>query len=700
MKESLLEVIRAANVPRTLEELAAKMELPASEILPALEALVDEGRAVVTRRGKYAVPEKVGLFAAHVSFQRNGSPLARPIDGSPAVPLRTAGLLRPMPGDLILARPDGDRCELHSIVRRARDNFAAYVRLERRSPRGGGRNRSEVRIVATAVPCDPRIPYDVALEGDLSFVRNNEIVQLKIEGWPERHRPIRASVLRVLGNAGSMRTLLKAVAEDHGFSTASGEAVDLEAAGVPSAVAPSDLDGREDLRGLEVFTIDGADARDFDDAVSLEPMQNGWRLGVHIADVSHYVHPGSAIDGEALSRGTSLYLPGYTVPMLPECLSNHLCSLMPDVDRLAMSLMMDVQDGRITGHRLALSVIHSRARLTYQAVNRMFEGGESSIPDGICQTLLSMREVARALRARRMSRGCVDLDMPEPAFVLNEKNEPVDILFEDRGEAERIIEDFMLAANETVAAMARHTELPFVYRVHEDPDGDRLKSLESFLSNLNLHVHLGVAPHPGVLQGILERAKAHPARDVIRQYLLRALKKARYSESPLGHYALALEDYCHFTSPIRRYPDLIVHRMLKLLLSGRLEEARRMAGRMPELAAVCSDRESAATAAERQADGIMAASYMSHQIGRKFNGTVSGVTGWGLYVTLPNGVEGLVRIGDLDDYYEYDDRRQILTGSATGTIFRLGDRVRVCVDSVNVPRGEVNFLLVPPGSRR
>jgi len=288
--------------------------------------------------------------------------------------------------------------------------------------------------------------------------------------------------------------------------------------------------------------------------------------------------------------------------------------------------------------------------------------------------------------------------MDEPEFILDESGAPAEVLCAPRGEAERLIEDFMLAANETVAALARSVELPFVYRVHEPPDADRLLALERFLSGVGLRTRLGADPHPGRLRALLEEAQTHPAGDVIRHHLLRALKRAQYSERPLGHYALAMQDYCHFTSPIRRYPDLIVHRMLKLLIDGDLDRAGRMAGAMADLAAECSQRENAATLAERQGDGIMMAAYMSRQIGCAFDGVISSVTAWGFYVTLANRAEGLVHIAGLDDdYYTYDAGHSRLVGEATGAAFSLGDRVRVRVERVFVPAGEIDFALLPPG---
>ena len=693
MKEKLLDIIRNSNVPLSAPELAKRLDLSIEALTAPLDALLAEGRVAATRKGRYATPEALGLFAARIGFQRNGTPLAYPLSGGEARVVQLDGALRPMPDDRVLARPLGERCALNAILSRGRTDFAAYVRMEKRAPKG---RRAEAKLIASAVPCDLRIPYDVVLTGDLSFVRNDQLALLHIERYPEQNRPIFASVVRMLGPSGSMPALMRAVAEDGGFATERAPEAEAEALGFPDAVDPSGLRGRDDLRGLLAFTIDGATAKDFDDAVSLRRVGSGWELGVHIADVSHYVRPGSAIDADAQLRGSSLYLPGLTVPMLPEALSNHLCSLMPNVDRLALSLLMTIEDGRIVDHRLTRSVIHSRARLTYAAVNRLFAGEDADIEPEVRQTLWDMRALSRTLRAKRQAGGAIDFELDEPEFVLNAEGEPEEILCEPRGEAERIIEDFMLAANETVAALARSTELPFIYRVHEAPDADRLASLERFLGELNLRAHIGPAPHPGVLQGILEQAKELPARDVIRNALLRALKKAQYSEKPLGHYALAMRDYCHFTSPIRRYPDLVVHRMLKLLMDGDAERAQRAGKAMPALAAGCTLREAAAVRAERQADDIMFAAYMSHQIGRKFDGVVSSVTAWGLFVTLPNGAEGLVHVSQLDDYFTYDRERGRLIGEATGTVFKAGDAVRVQVDYADVPLGEIRFNLLPP----
>lgn len=699
MKNAIINLLRETGKAYSIFDLSEQLEISVDILQTALNELCAEGRTAITKKGKYALPENLGLIPARAAALRNGTPIAVPFSGASSLKIQLRARMRPMPEDTLLVREiNGEECELVSILQRGKTELTAFVRVEvREVRRARGRHERkhapapERRRILTGIPCDRRIPYLIEIEDDAS-VKNDTIALLAIDRYPEGDQPIQAHVIRVLGRSSDMHARLKVIAETHDFPTEFPEPVEAQCRRL-AEFSGADDESREDLRSLMTFTIDGPFSKDFDDAVSLERTEAGdWQLGVHIADVSHFVRPGSPIDREAFERGTSLYLPGLTVPMLPEVLSNELCSLMPNVDRLALSCFMTIRDGRIVDHHICRSVIHSHARLTYDAVNRFYDGDADAVDSALHDVLRDMLTLSHALRKRRFAAGCIELDLPETEFVLDEENVPTDIVSAQRGESERLIEDFMLAANETVAALARTTSTPLVYRVHEDPDSDRLHALEQFLNNLNIRVHIGAEPHPGILQKIIADTANHPARDTIRRMLLRSLQRAQYSDKPLGHYALALRDYCHFTSPIRRYPDLIVHRMIKGLIDG---QADMSAARMPEYARQSSLREQEATQSEREADDLLKARYMKDRIGRKYDGVISSVTGWGLYVTLENTVEGLVHIASMDDYYDYDRERGQLVGIMSRNVFRMGDRVRVRVDSVDIDRAEINFTLVP-----
>ena len=689
MKDAILEILHSAGRPLSVNEICAQSSGNARNVQLALDELMRDARATRTRKGKFAAAELLGLIRGRAFFTHGGAPML--IADDSALRLRIVeSRLKPLPDDLLLCRSlGGDACEIEQICARKMTSICGCVRFDRDRRRHG--QREFERVHAAATPCDPRIPYLISLGGDLSFVHNNELALIAIDAYPEGNSPIRGHVERILGNASSMLARMRTVAETHGFPDIFPENVESEALpGVPKISAR-----RADFRNMLIFTIDGASSRDFDDAVSIEAISGGWRLGVHIADVSHYVRPISAIDREALERGTSLYLPGLTVPMLPETLSNDLCSLLPNADRAAMSLIMDISaDGRVTDHKLTRSLIRSHARLTYDGVNRLFDGATGSIAPEVQRALDEMRILSNVLTERRRAHGGIDLDMPEAEFVLNERCEPTEILCRPRGEAERMIENFMLAANECVARLARDAGLPFVYRIHEAPDPERMLALEAFLNLNGQHVHLGEHPHPGMLQKALTACENAPERDSIRRMMLRSLKKARYAAQPLGHYALAMNDYCHFTSPIRRYPDLTVHRMLKLLLDGDAAQLSAWEARVAEIAALSSLREQEAAQAEREADDIMKAAWMSRQIGRKFYGVVSGATAWGAYVMLDNTVEGLIHVSDLDDYYVFDPERCQLTAAMSGKTLKLGVRVRVRAIGASIERGEINFELL------
>ena len=435
----------------------------------------------------------------------------------------------------------------------------------------------------------------------------------------------------------------------------------------------------------------------------MEALKDGCvRLGVHIADVGHYVREGTALDREALARGTSIYLPGRVLPMLPEQLSNGVCSLRPDEDKFTMTALLTIDEsGEIVDTQLLRTITRSNARLVYDDVNAFFDGDGAQREQlagkhpELPQTLLEMKRLAGVLRARRTAQGCIDFDTEEPQFVLDAQGEPVEILKRERGEAERMIEDFMLTANEAVARFARTHGVPLLYRVHEKPDPDKLAIFKDFLDGLGVSSRrLTAEAKPGDIRAILEQTRERPEYAVISMLALRSMQKARYDEHPLGHYGLAMPDYCHFTSPIRRYPDLVVSRALTAVLTGK--RVTLTGERLSDAAIRSSECERAAIEAERAADRIMMARLMAGHVGEVFSGTVSGVSESGFYVALSNGAEGFVPARTLEDWFDFDERHMRLRGERTGAVISPGQAVTVRVSSVELSTGFINLELTGP----
>lgn len=472
----------------------------------------------------------------------------------------------------------------------------------------------------------------------------------------------------------------------------------------PQEVIPNDFDGRMDLRDWQMVTIDGEDARDLDDAVSLTMDGGSYLLGVHIADVSNYVQAGSALDREALKRGTSVYLPDRVIPMLPRELSNGICSLNQGEDRLALSCLMRIDgEGRVTGHKIAETVIHVDRRMTYTAVNRILTEPEN------CPELMEeyrelvpmfrrMAGLSARLRERRAKRGAIEFEFPESEIILDEEGTPVDIRPHESNTATRLIEDFMLIANETVAREYCTRKIPFLYRTHEKPDREKMEGALQLIRDLGIPVSKkGQDITPAEVQKILQSLSGTEKEPLVRRLLLRSMSRAVYTTDCVGHFGLAAEYYCHFTSPIRRYPDLQIHRIIKDDLRGRLDRAGRIAGyrqRLPEAAVHSSSTEQRAQEVEREAVKLKKAEYMLEHLGEEYEGVISGVTGWGFYVELPNTVEGLVHIMSLrDDYYTFDEKNYQLVGEATGKTFRMGQKVRIRVKDAAPANRTIDFVL-------
>ncbi|MFT3985696.1 MAG: ribonuclease R, partial [Lachnospiraceae bacterium] len=470
---------------------------------------------------------------------------------------------------------------------------------------------------------------------------------------------------------------------------------------VPEEISQADMAGRLDLRDVMMVTIDGEDAKDLDDAVSLSVENGYYQLGVHIADVTNYVQENSALDREALKRATSVYLVDRVIPMLPHRLSNGICSLNEQETRLALSCLMKIdENGEVIDHRLAETVIRTNRRMTYTAVNAILEHGDEQLKkeyEELVPMFFSMKELAHILRERRKKRGSIDFDLPETKILLDQEGHPVEIKPYERNTATKLIEDFMLLANETVAEHFYWQELPFVYRTHENPDPEKIRKLSAFIRNFGYGIKVKDEEiHPKELQKLLVKIEDTPQEALISRLTLRSMQRAKYSTECTGHFGLACRYYCHFTSPIRRYPDLQIHRIIKENIRGRLKEERieHYEKILPEVAKQSSIRERIADEAERETEKLKKAEYMEKRIGEVFTGIISGITNWGIYVELPNTVEGLVHVSKMaGDYYYYDEKSYELVGEAGGRRYTLGQMLDVRVNGVDKTLRTVDFVL-------
>jgi ribonuclease R len=549
-------------------------------------------------------------------------------------------------------------------------------------------------------PDDERINRDVYIaNGDLNGASLGDKVVVKLLPWENPAQNPEGVVLEVLGKAGDARVEVLSVARQLSLPMSFPSDVEAEAHSFPDVVSPADVKGRRDLRGAICVTIDPEDAKDFDDAVSFEPLSNGnFRLGVHIADVSHYVKPGSALDGEALMRGTSVYMVNEVIPMLPERLSNNLCSLRPNVDRLTYSVIAEVtDDGGVADYTITKSVIHSARRFTYEEVQTILDAGKGELSE----MLLPLHRFTKMLTKLRRKKGSIDFDTGEAKFKFDAQGFPSAIIKKTRLDAHRLVEECMLLANKIVAQhigkvkKEEHAK-PFVYRVHDVPDPSRLEDLANFVKQFGYSLDAKQGVSALQLQKLLDKVKGSEVETVINEVALRSMAKAVYSEKNVGHFGLAFKYYTHFTSPIRRYPDLIVHRLLHEYEHGVKQHRRdELAKRLPAICKQSSERERVAVEAERESVKVMQVEYMKRHVGDEFDGVIAGVTNFGMFVEINDLlVEGLIRMRDLDDdYYLYDEKRYQLKGRSRGKVYRLGDKVRVKVVSVDPETREIDFAV-------
>ncbi|HEM9613973.1 TPA: ribonuclease R [Streptococcus agalactiae] len=528
-----------------------------------------------------------------------------------------------------------------------------------------------------------------------------EIIKVDIDKYPTRgHDYFVASVRDIVGHQGDVGIDVLEVLESMDIVSEFPEDVIAEANAIPDAPTEKDLIGRVDLRQEVTFTIDGADAKDLDDAVHIKLLDNGhFELGVHIADVSYYVTEGSALNREALSRGTSVYVTDRVVPMLPERLSNGICSLNLNLDRLTQSCIMEIdQNGRVVNHQITQSVINTTYRMTYTAVNDIIAGDEEicSEYESIVSSVQHMVTLHHTLEAMRTRRGALNFDTSEAKIMVNDKGMPVDIVIRNRGIAERMIESFMLAANETVAEHYARLKLPFIYRIHEEPKAEKLQKFIDYASVFGVQIQ-GTATKitQSALQDFMKKVQGQPGSEVLSMMLLRSMQQARYSEHNHGHYGLAAEYYTHFTSPIRRYPDLLVHRMIRDYDDKAMDKADHFANLIPEIATQTSSLERRAIDAERIVEAMKKAEYMEEYVGEEFEGVVASVVKFGMFVELPNTIEGLIHVTTLPEYYHFNERTLTLQGEKSGKVFRVGQQIKVKLIRSDKETGDIDFDYLP-----
>lgn len=554
------------------------------------------------------------------------------------------------------------------------------------------------------VPVDRKHNEDIYIpKKAFSGAKNGDIVVAAITGYPDRKNSAEGKITGILARAGEPGGDIKAIIRQRGlFFTFPSKAAAQAKAISKAGVGEQDMAGRRDLRGENIITIDGADSKDFDDAVSVKRLDNGnFLLGVHIADVSHYIGEDSPLDKEALKRGNSVYIINQVVPMLPKELSNGICSLNEGEDRLTLSVDMEITpEGDITEHNIYESVIRSKHRMVYTDVSDIIENDDRELASkysDIYDMLMDMKELAQILRSKREAAGSLDFDLDEAYITLDEKGVPVSVNLCERRTANRMIEEFMLAANKTVAEQFFWLELPFVYRVHEKPDAEKMQEFRTFLMGLSIRLKgEGGNIHPKALNEVLEQVAGTSYENVVNTVMLRSMKKAFYSTECEGHFGLSMKYYCHFTSPIRRYPDLIIHRIIKEYLHGGIDDERIavLSKKTQEAAETSSVTERAAIELERDVEKMKKAQYMSYHIGESFEGVISGITGYGMYVELENTIEGLVRLDRMyDDYYDAYPEQYRIVGQRTNKVYSLGQRVSIIVSDADYYEGTIDFIL-------
>ncbi len=703
IKEILISFMtEQAYKPMNLKELSRVFDIrkgDMKEFTNLLAEMEQDGDIVKTRTEYYGIPEKMGLVIGKFQGHQRGFGFVIADEDRPDIFIPADNVNGAMNGDRVLAKVlkeenKGKKCE------------GEIARIVERSNKTIIGTYEDSKNFGFVVADDKRIAQDIFIpKAERNGAKTGQIVIAEITEWPEQRRNPEGRIIEILGNKGDKGIDILTIIKKHKLPEEFPPKVEAYADNIAEEIPEEEYKRRTDLRDLRMVTIDGEDAKDLDDAVSIEVLANGnYRLGVHIADVSHYVKEKNPLDKEALKRATSVYLIDRVIPMLPKKLSNGVCSLNPKVDRLTLSCFMEIdKKGKTVDHEILETIIKTNERMTYTDVTKILrDKDEETIKkyDYLYEDFKHMEDLCEILNKKRMGRGAIDFDFEECKIILNEFGKPIEIKPYERAIANRVIEEFMLTANETVAEHMFWLNVPFVYRIHEDPDEEKLIHFSEFAHNLGYSMKWGQEIHPRMLQEVIASVKGKKEEMVLSTLLLRSMMKAKYSPECSGHFGLAAKYYCHFTSPIRRYPDLMIHRVIKEVINGGLSEGRtdRLRKEVDIAAKQSSDMERVAMEAEREVDDLKKAEYMSERIGEEFEGIISSVTNFGLFVELPNTIEGLVHMSSLDDdYYVFDERHLTLIGERTKKMYKLGEAVKIIVSKVDLASHEVYFDIIKDG---
>lgn len=699
-KERILGFMREdAYKPLLFSELVTVLDVPKTDI-PLFQNVLDEleaeGKIFKTQKDRYGVPERMNLIVGKLQGNERGYGFVIPDDENiKDIFISADSLNGAMHNDRVIAR-------INRNVIGERSAEGEIIRIIERANKTVVGTFESSKYFGFVVPDDRRISGDIFIPKDeINGAKSGQKVVAEIVLWPRKRRNAEGKIVEIIGDRDEPGADILSIIKQHSLSEEFPERVIRQAKSIEQTVTEEMIKGRRDLRDLRMVTIDGEDAKDLDDAVSIERLPNGnYKLGVHIADVSHYVTEDSPLDKEAFKRGTSVYLVDRVIPMLPKELSNGICSLNPQVDRLSFTVMMEIDlTGKVVDHEIFESVIRTNERMTYTNVYKILVEKDEELSkryDYLLDDFKAMEELAIILRNKRMQRGSIDFDFDEAKIILDEKGKPIEITKYEITIANKIIEEFMLVCNETVAEYFFWANVPFVYRVHEDPDTDKIESFSEFVHNLGYTLKGINKIHPRALQDLLGKVKGTREERIISTVMLRSLQKARYSQLNLGHFGLAARYYCHFTSPIRRYPDLIIHRIMKEYLKGQMNQEREsyLIDALPDIARNCSERERVAEEAERDTEELKKVEYMKQYEGQEFEGIISNVTSFGMFVELDNTVEGLVRMSDMDDdYYTFNDKQYCLIGDRTRKVYRIGDVIKVVLAKADVVARKIEFTL-------